>query len=225
MSPAIEKLSEALAKAQAEIKEAALDKENPHFHNPYATLASVWEACRKPLSDNGLSVTQVIGTLEGKSVLRTVLMHSSGQWIESTCPLITQQAGMQALGSAITYARRYSLAAIVGVAAGEKEEDDGNGADKGQGRTRAQKQTREKKDPPASSGPKVQVESKPGDFIMPFGKTTKDKAIKDCDVGDLQKALAWLKEQPVEKLGKGDLAAKEALQAFFYELELGEARQ
>jgi hypothetical protein len=120
-------LAAALAKAQGQIKGATKDVTNPHFKSKYADLASVWEACRKPLSDNGLSVvqfTQILGE-DNHTVLITKLLHASGESIEGMTPLLMGKQDMQALGSALTYARRYGLAAIVGVA---PEDDDGNAA-------------------------------------------------------------------------------------------------
>lgn len=124
----MKELATALAKAQGAMKPAAKDSMNPHFKNKYADLASVWEACREPLSKNGLSVVQV-PEFEGESGwLRTILMHSSGESIESRFPLRPQQQTAQGLGSAISYARRYTLAAMVGVVA---EDDDGEAASGG----------------------------------------------------------------------------------------------
>ena len=101
-----------------------------HFKKNSADLTSVWEACREALASNSLSVSQAAGKDEsGKPVLETRLIHSSGQWIESVMPLILQRQDMQGLGSAITYSRRFALAAIVGVAP-EEEDDDGNEASK-----------------------------------------------------------------------------------------------
>lgn len=132
----IGKLAEALSKAQGQIKGAVKDSSNPAFKGSrYADLASVWEACRKPLADNGLSVVQFTqvrrATEDGHTVttLVTRLQHSSGESVEGETPLLMGKQDMQALGSAITYARRYGLAAIVGVA---PEDDDGNGAVAGQ---------------------------------------------------------------------------------------------
>jgi hypothetical protein len=116
-------LAKALVKAQGQIKGAVKDANNPHFKTKYADLASVWDACRKPLTDNGLSVAQYT-TTEGPALV-TRLMHVSGESIEGVTPLIMVKQDMQALGSAITYARRYGLAAMVGVA---PEDDDGNAA-------------------------------------------------------------------------------------------------
>jgi hypothetical protein len=120
-------LAKALVKAQGHIKGAVKDASNPHFKAKYADLASVWDACRKPLTDNGLSVVQftTINTEGTIPLLVTRLLHTSGESIDGVTPLIMVKQDMQALGSAITYARRYGLAAMVGVA---PEDDDGNAA-------------------------------------------------------------------------------------------------
>lgn len=120
----LSEIGKALAKAQKEIHSAGKEGINPHFKSRYATLSSVWEACREALTKNGLAVAQAILTQhDGRYVLQTMLIHESGQFIESFCPLILQKNDMQGLGSAITYARRYALAAIVGVS---QDDDDGN---------------------------------------------------------------------------------------------------
>jgi hypothetical protein len=127
-SEQINELASALAKAQGIIQSASKDGLNPHFKNRYATLDSIWEAIRDPLSKNGLAVTQSMISEGDMLYLTTTLMHSSGQWIKSTMPLINNKATPQALGSACTYMRRYSLAAIVGATSGD--DDDANEAEK-----------------------------------------------------------------------------------------------
>lgn len=122
----INELTLALSKAQGEITAALEDKVNPHFKSSYASLSSVWEACRSQLSKNGLAVMQTIQNEGDTLTLVTTLSHSSGQWIKSYLPISTTKATPQALGSAITYMRRYSLAAMVGVA--PDEDDDANAA-------------------------------------------------------------------------------------------------
>lgn len=130
-SDQINELAAALAKAQGQITGASKDASNPAFKQgarvaAYATLASVWDACRQALSSNGLSVTQT--TRGGETPLVTVittLWHSSGQWLRSELALRPVKADPQGIGSALTYARRYALAAMVGVA---PEDDDGEGA-------------------------------------------------------------------------------------------------
>lgn len=132
-SASIAALSEALAKAQLEIqppsksKTVKVQSARGAYSFSYATLDSVIEAARKPLANNGLSFSQGVEPLDGKLVLSTILMHSSGEWVESLVPMIVTQEGMQAMGSAISYARRYGLSNILGITA--DEDDDGNTAD------------------------------------------------------------------------------------------------
>jgi hypothetical protein len=122
----VKELATALAKAQAQIKSAMKDSVNPHFKSKYADLSAVWEACREPLTKNGLSVIQTTDFDSGEVWLRTVLLHSSGEQLEGRYPLRPIKQDPQGFGSAITYARRYCLAALVGVVA--DEDDDGNSA-------------------------------------------------------------------------------------------------
>ncbi len=114
----LNELAAALAKAQGAMKGALKDSANPFFKSKYADLESVWDACRKPLTDNGLSVVQFALPLEGHheiTVLITRLLHSSGQWIEGSLPIKAKDDSPQAQGSGMTYARRYGLAAMIGV--------------------------------------------------------------------------------------------------------------
>ncbi len=113
-SESIEKLAEALAAAQGEITTAALDAEGQSGNRkyPYSTLASVWAACREPLSKNGLSVVQPLACGE----MVTMLMHTSGQWIRSREKLTpTDPSDHHAVGSAHTYMQRYMLRALIGI--------------------------------------------------------------------------------------------------------------
>lgn len=123
-------LATALACAQAKIQAAAKDRSNPHFGSKYATLASVWDACREPLTANGLSIVQLPRTLrDGEKIaveVETVLFHKSGERISNKLILPVAQATAQGVGSALTYARRYALSSIVGVA--PDDDDDGNAA-------------------------------------------------------------------------------------------------
>lgn len=89
----------------------------------YADLVSVWDAIRGGLADNELSVIQSPTTMQAEPALTTVLAHSSGQWVEDTMPLKITQDTPQGQGSAITYARRYAISAMLGLVA-----DDDNDA-------------------------------------------------------------------------------------------------
>lgn len=122
----LNELFAALAKAQGKIKGATKDVANPFFKSKYADLASVWDACRDALSENGLSVIQATEAGNADTVtVYTTLGHSSGQYITSGLTMKPVKADPQGIGSTITYARRYALAAMVGVA---PEDDDGNAA-------------------------------------------------------------------------------------------------
>ena len=127
-SETITELAKALAKAQGQIKPAIKDSENPHFRSKYADLSSVWDACRKPLTDNGLSVVQMPtdAPTPDSVALTTLLLHTSGEYISSTVSAPLTKKDAQAIGSALTYLRRYALSAIIGVVA--DDDDDGNAA-------------------------------------------------------------------------------------------------
>lgn len=120
------KLAEAMAKAWPELKNATLNKVNPHFKSRYADLPAIIDAVREPLAKNGISFAQTTHMTDAGLVLRTTLLHVSGQSISSDYPLPMMVDKPQQMGSALTYARRYSLAAICGIAA--DEDDDANAA-------------------------------------------------------------------------------------------------
>ncbi len=124
-SDSIGELAKALAIAQGEMEHASKDKINPHFRSKYADLGSVWDAIREPLTKNGLSVIQLPSmTDDGKICISTMLLHSSGQFVEASYALPPTKADPQGFGSAITYMKRYALTGM-GVA---PEDDDGNQA-------------------------------------------------------------------------------------------------
>ncbi len=131
----INELAGALAKAQAEIKNAALNKVNPFFKSPakpdgsrYADLAAVREAVVGPLSKNGIVIVQATEPANDMLTVITRLIHTSGQWIESAYPITNDTSKPQAMGSALTYARRYSISALCNIAS--EDDDDGNAASK-----------------------------------------------------------------------------------------------
>lgn len=129
-SEAFNELAAALAKAQGKIKVAPKDnvakvdsRTGTSFSYRYSTLADVWEACRAPLSENGLAVIQTVATEGAKVTVTTLIAHSSGQWISDDLSLIAMDPSPQKIGSCITYARRYALGSMVGVVS--EEDDDG----------------------------------------------------------------------------------------------------
>jgi hypothetical protein len=162
-------IAAALAKAQGAMVAAKFDKTNPHFKNKYASLAAVIDAVRKPLADNGLSYTQTTETRPGGFVLVTTLRHASGQWISSEYPLPVG-AKPQELGSALTYARRYSLSAIACIAA--DEDDDAEGA----------RQSGQTSSAPAPRG----INTKPADILPPVEYDGDGNPVNNIPHGDPQ---------------------------------------
>jgi hypothetical protein len=125
-SESIKELAAALSKAQGAFDHAKKDVINAFFKSKYADLANCIDAAKKPLLENGLSVTQIIDVSEsGGMVLETMLMHISGEWISGSYPIAPLKGDPQAYGSCIQYARRYAFSAITGIAA---DDDDGNDA-------------------------------------------------------------------------------------------------
>jgi len=126
-SDSIAALAAALAAAQGSMKGAVKDSANPFFKSKYADLASVVEAIRVAFSNNGLSYVQTVEPSDKDEVrVETTILHSSGEWI--ACGILSlpvSKSDAQGYGSALTYARRYSLSAATGVA---PEDDDGNAA-------------------------------------------------------------------------------------------------
>jgi hypothetical protein len=122
----INELATALAKAQGEMQVAIKDCINPFFKSKYADLGAVWDVARPVLSKNGLCIMQTTEIVSDKIVMVTVLAHTSGQWIKSYLPLNPAKNDSQGVGAAITYLRRYSLSALVGVVC--DDDDDGETA-------------------------------------------------------------------------------------------------
>jgi len=131
-SEAINELATALAKAQASMGPAIKGAKNPHFRSSYADLSSVVEAIREPFTSNGLAWVQApsLDADTGLVTVTTRIVHSSGQWVEASVSAMPGRGGKadlspQAVGSAVTYLRRYGLQAMAGVPSAD---DDGEAA-------------------------------------------------------------------------------------------------
>jgi hypothetical protein len=118
-------LSEAIALAQAEVENATKGSVNPAFKSKYADLAEVLNTVRPVFSKHGIAITQHPQLDNGVVTVTTLLSHKSGEWMASDCSAPVSKHDAQGVGSAITYCRRYALAALTGVA---QEDDDGNSA-------------------------------------------------------------------------------------------------
>ena len=119
------KFAEAMAKAQGEMGAAMKDATNPHFKSKYADLESVRQACVGPLTKHGLSYLQPTAYEGGVVYVTTMILHQSGEYIESTLAVPVSKQDAQGIGSAMTYGRRYGLMALTGIAPAD---DDGNAA-------------------------------------------------------------------------------------------------
>jgi hypothetical protein len=124
-SESIKNLATALHKAQGQIKHAVKDSKNPFFKSSYADLVSVWDAIRDAFQANGLSISQMPDMDGDKPVLTSILMHQSGEFLESRILLNPAKNDPQGIGSCVSYYRRYALQAIAGVCA---DDDDGEAA-------------------------------------------------------------------------------------------------
>lgn len=166
-SEQIHELATALAKAQGEMGYAKKSSLNPHFKSRFADLSEVWEACREELSKNGLAVLQTMNKDDhGVLCLSTLLTHSSGQWIRSMYPLLCKDnTSPQVMGSCITYARRYCLSAMVGIAPSDEPDDDGEKTVKMEDRKPISK-------PPAPPPPKLMNKDQLKDYNQLYEKSS-----------------------------------------------------
>lgn len=185
----LNELFKALSNVQKVLQGAKKDAANPYFKSKYADLESVWEAIRNPLTANGLSVVQMGGVENGEPGIYTTLGHASGQWMRGFLPLTMAKKDPQAQGSAITYARRYALAAAIGVV---QTDDDGEEA---MNRARL---------PGGRVAPRIYPEQpEPGDagpdhrYRIPFGKF-RMRTLEEVGVDQLKSYIAFL-EAAAEK--------------------------
>jgi len=190
-SETISKLAVALVKAQGEITAISKDGANPHFKSKYATLDNIIDETRPILARHGLAILQMPGGDGENVIMRTMLMHESGEWLE-TEPLVMRPAknDPQGMGSCITYARRYSYSALLSIST--DEDDDGNGASHApqsqQGRSNYQpsQQSRQQSAPP-SNAPAASDKVSEAQLKL-IGKLKRDKAISDDDYRELLEA-------------------------------------
>ncbi len=125
-SDSITTIMPAFIKAQGAFAKAVKSATNPHFKSKFVPLDGVIDAVAQPLRDNGIAIMQQTDVTDhGGTILNTRLIHESGEWIGSRYPVHPVKADPQGEGSALTYARRYALMALVGIA---PEDDDGNAA-------------------------------------------------------------------------------------------------
>ncbi len=202
-SEQLDKIAPALAKAQAEMVGAKKLSNNPFFKSKYADLTSIWIACKEALHSNNLSVIQSPVSSEGRIGVGTMLLHSSGQFVQDEFTLgVKKENDPQADGSSITYARRYSLAAFVGVC---PEDDD---AEKGMRRgAETEKKAIAPKNPsaPLSEGQVKLIGDKcknkkisRDDLLKHF----KRESMNDFTMGDMTDILMWIDKVKLNEIEK-----------------------
>ena len=126
-SESIKEIAIAMNKAQSEMSGAKKSSKNPFFKSNYANLEEVIECVKTPFADNGLSFMQFPKAVDGFAGVELIIMHVSGEWISQELMLKCAKNDPQGMGSAITYARRYTLQSAAGL---PSEDDDGNAASK-----------------------------------------------------------------------------------------------
>jgi len=124
-SQTIGALTKALSLLQGELVDATKNALNPHFKSNYADLSEVLGNIRPLLTKNGLALSQFPSYVDGICSVTSLLSHESGEWLESVASAPVDKVSVQGVGSAITYLKRYSAAAIVGMASADAD-DDGN---------------------------------------------------------------------------------------------------
>lgn len=189
-------LNKALSKAQGEILPPAKETENPFYKSKYADLNSIVEAIKKPLQNNGLSVTQTTRFENGMIILITTLRHESGEEVSGEYPVIPLKQDPQAYGSALTYARRYTLQSIMLVAA--EEDDDGNSS------SSVKPQQNKKQNSQPSASPKKVVPTDPVDVVDSDVKKAMPDAleIRVSRMLDYMDSAGIYEESVLEYLGK-----------------------
>ena len=203
MSEQINELAAALAKVQGQLPEVkktktvkVSTKTGGSYSYTYAPLDAVWNCCRRLLTDNGLAVSQTMQEADGHPHLETILLHTSGQWLSSSLPLIAT-ADPQQLGSCIIYMRRYALASLVGIVA--DEDDDGQAGRPQQGKQQEQKPSRQQSHQRPANG----TQKKP-----PSGSD--DRKVLIAQIVQMEKAhfQAWKHKENarLKHLGYGELS-------------------
>lgn len=192
-SEEIKELAAALCQVQLEIEHAKKSQENPYFKSSYADLADICTVTKKVLPKHGLCYTQLVTGETGKYSLVTMLIHTSGQWLAGDYPLVPTKNDPQSLGSAVTYARRYSLQAIVGMAS---EDDDGNSASE----PNIQSIQKLKQGTDHDFQPNEYLEDKSAEFEAMTGQKARSE-IQVCDCGNNMMRSLYPEHLPKEQRG------------------------
>lgn len=155
-SDQVNEICAAIVAMQQELEDAPKDKENPHFKNRYSDLATVMQKARPVLAKHGLGLVQFPEADGPKVSVVTRLVHKSGQWMEGVLTMTARDASPQSIGSAVTYGRRYSAPAAIGMAT--EDDDDANAATA----PKQQQQQQRRQQPPKQEATPPPAADKPG---------------------------------------------------------------
>lgn len=172
-----DKLMPAVIKAWAGIEAAVKNATNPHLKNHYADLASLMDAIKPAMTENGLAVFQPVAPIEGDmpgATVETYIIHSSGQWMMSQFAMRSNDSKPQAIGATITYLRRYALGAMLGMVS--EVDDDGNA---GSGVTQTRQQPQRQAAPPRQTKAALGVEPQPEAEQKPSNPTEDAKTLRN----------------------------------------------
>lgn len=194
------KLMPAFIKAQSEIHNARLDSKNPHFKSSYASLESVLDAVKPTLNKYGIAVLQPLVEEGDKLFVITKLIHESGEMIESKTPVIFEKQTAQAMGSGISYSRRYSLAALVCIGA---DDDDANEATQPRSGTSGQRNSDAFVDKFLHTLTAIEpaAPTTPDQYVVPFGKS-KGKKLGELGAEWCSDTIYFVNNKASEKFAK-----------------------
>lgn len=181
ISPKTENILKVLGDLQTEVGYVNKDATNPYFNSKYSTLKSVWDVALPALQKHGLILNQTIQ----ETTLKTRITHlGSGEWIQSTIPLLYKENDMQKLASAITYGRRYSIVTMLSLL---QDDDDGNLASK-------KAEPKKEKGDPEELGTKI-VQAKTMTELIQIGDEIKQVYLDDVGMSMLRSLFAEKKEK------------------------------
>lgn len=183
-SESIVELAKALAAAQGELANASKNAKNPHFRSAYADLGEILNVIRPVFAKHGLGIMQMPDYEQGIVTVETLITHSSGEYISSQTRLPVGKQDAQGVGGAITYARRYSLAAVAGIG---QEDDDGNSA---VGHGQQQRQAPAQQSKPLNIDKAVEAIRSAGDAdtINKFVQNAQSRGASDLQMQSIQAA-------------------------------------
>lgn len=217
-SESIKTIAPAIVRAQAEIGVVVANSDNPFFKSKYANLDACWDALKGPLQKEGIALIQTMGFIPGAGpTLITTLMHSSGEYISGEQPVCAAKDDPQGMGSAITYARRYGLSAILALV---QVDDDGEGA---------MNSTRQPKEV-AQAGTNLRAVSdpvNPGSYVIRMGKKWIGKTLEQVGPHEASNYGNYLKRSADESGKPLDAIAQEtvnAIEAFCKSRETKQAK-